>query len=249
MQLLQVALGLLPTGDLSSESHIDHSDFILVSIDFENGTWLQSRAAIGNVGAKQCQAGISIFDTRTLSSPSGSPEETFKTYNIGLGKNSPSSRRRSNNRFLFGETKWIKLGDLSDYIEQFIDRTRKIILVGHSFDRDKHVLQALRFDLQTSITGILDTETLANTILGPPVMRGSRRLKNILAQLGCDLEGYHSAGNDANFTLRSLLLLAAQHYAGLGNLDSCTQQRLERIKSIGHSSIPCLPLPSTEITR
>jgi hypothetical protein len=245
VRLLQVALGLPPTGDLSSATHIDHSDFILVSIDFENGTRLQSCAALGHVGSKPCEAGISIFDTRTLSSPSGSPEETFETYNIGLGKHSPSSRRKYNYRFLFGETRWIRLEDLSDHMEQFIDRTRNIILVGHSFDEEKHVLQALGFDLKTSIVGILDTETLANTILGPPFMRGSRRLRNILLQLGCELEGFYSAGNDANFTLRALLLLAVQHYAGLENLDCGTLQRLEKIKNIGHSSIPRRPPKKT----
>jgi len=239
MQLLQVALGLPFTGDFSTETRIDPLDVVLVSIDFENGRWIKSCAVTGALGDKQCQAGISIFDTKTLSSPSALQEGTLKTFNIGVGKHSPSSKGRFNHRFLFGEMRFLKLGDLSDFMDKFIDRTRNIILVGHNPHGDLNVLQALGFDLKTSIIGVLDTEMIANIVLGPSVVRGTRRLRDVLAQLGCHFEGFHSAGNDANFTLRALLLLAAEHYAGLENLDACTQQRLKRIKSIGHSPVPC----------
>ena len=55
---------------------------------------------------------------------------------------------------------------------------------------------------------------MARTIFGPSDTRGSLRLKNILAKLNCPAERCHVAGNDANFTLRALLLLVAEYYSG-----------------------------------
>ena len=195
-------------------------------------------------GRRKLKLGVSIFDTRILSLPS--IQEALQTYNIGLG-GSPSDKKRIDRRFYFGETNWIRpLANLLDSIEELVDRTRNIILVGHGFSSDLHVLRSIGFDLETSVVGILDTEAMARTIFGPSDTRGGLRLKNILAKLNCPVERCHVAGNDANFTLRALLLLVAECYFGFeDSLNDKARERLEKIKAIGHSPLLRLSAPPT----
>jgi hypothetical protein len=178
-------------------------DIIFVCIDFENGNQIQSHFKSGSMGRhKKAQAGVSIFDTRILSSPS--TQEALKTYNIGLG-GSPSDKKRIDRRFIFGETNWIGLlANLLDSIEELVDRTRNIILVGHGFASDLPVLRSIGFDLETSVVGILDTQAMAHTIFGPSDTRGGQRLKNILAKLNCPVERCH--------VLETMPILPCAHY-------------------------------------
>ena len=128
----------LPTiGHASAIAPDQNSDIIFVCIDFENGKQIRSHASSGSMGRKKkAQAGVSIFDTRILSAASPSPQDALRTYNIGFG-GSPSDKRLIDRRFLFGETNWIPgLANLLDSIEALVDRTRKIILVGHGFSSD-----------------------------------------------------------------------------------------------------------------
>jgi DNA polymerase III alpha subunit (gram-positive type) len=85
-----------------------------------------------------------------------------------------------------------------------VPRTRNIALIGHDFTHDLHVLQILKFDLQTSIVGILDTQKIASELLP----ENSSTLSDILQALQWPFDKLHTAGNDAHFTLRALLLLA-----------------------------------------
>ena len=165
----------------------EYSDVIFVCIGFEGRELIESHAGTGSMGRKkQAQAGVSIFDTRILSSPL--PQEALRTYNIGLGGSS-SNKRRIHRRFLFGQTNWIRrLGDLLESIEKLVDRTRNIVLVGHGFIADVRALQSL----------------------------------------GCPVEGCYIAGNDANFTLRPLLLLAAESYSGFeDSMDDNARERFQ----------------------
>ncbi|KAH8819950.1 hypothetical protein F5884DRAFT_849235 [Xylogone sp. PMI_703] len=238
LQFLQEALGLPTIKHTPTLASNQSLDIIFVCIDFEGGTQITSHAKSGSMGKqKRAQAGISIFDTRILSSTL--PQETLRTYNIGLG-GSPSFKRRIDRRFLFGETTWIpQLSNLLDSIEKLVDRTRNIILVGHCLPSDLPVLRALGFDLETSVINILDTEVMAQAILGLP----GCRLKSLLEKLNCPVERCHVAGNDADFTLRALLLLVAEHYSKFeGSLDDISRERLERIEAIGRCPIPGLSL-------
>jgi hypothetical protein len=150
---------------------------------------------------KKAQAGVSIFATRILSAAPPSPQDALRTYNIGWG-GSPSDKRLVDRRFLFGETNWIPgFANLLDSIEALVDRTRKIILVGHGFSSDLPVLQSLGFDLETSVVGIVDTEAVASAFFG---ISNGLRLKNILARLKCLL-------NDA-MLLETMPTLPSMHY-------------------------------------
>ncbi|KAK0100684.1 hypothetical protein ONS95_007136 [Cadophora gregata] len=199
----------------------NHQDVVFVAIDF-GGT----NAIVDNIRAVRLDSkprgvsvGVSIFDTRDFSELPEPRTASFKTYNIGVG-GCPSQRRLEEKRFLFGETTWLSsLAGLHPKIESIIDRSRNIVLVGHGFGPDLTVLREIGFDMETSIVGIIDTARLAERVMvmeEQQPKRGDFKLKNVLARLGCHVEGFHTSGNDANYALRALLLLVAERFSCSG---------------------------------
>jgi hypothetical protein len=85
-----------------------------------------------------------------------------------------------------------------------IYQNRNIILVRHRVANDLAALKALRFDFQKNQV----IEKLDIYLLVRDLQMGHLTLKNLLIGLGypCNLK-FHNTGNDANFTLRALLLL------------------------------------------
>jgi hypothetical protein len=192
LQLLQAFLGLTPHPAISD----DLRDVIFVAIDFEN---------LGNIKQDSAQnldsqVGIAILDTRILAS--SQLEKTILTYSFATG--SPRYCTATTKNFLFGKTTTIRQQDILKTLESLVRRTRNIALIGHDFKHDLHILQILKFDLQTSIVGILDTQKIASELLPD----NSSTLSDILQALHCPFDKLHTAGNDAHFTLRALLLLA-----------------------------------------
>lgn len=140
---------------------------------------------------------------------------------------------------MFGETKWSDIPGLLGLLQNLIDRTSNIVLVGHAFLSDLRVLESLGFDLKTSIIGIIDTDLEARGILGESEVRRGSRLRDVLERLRCHVGGCHIAGNDANFTLRVLLLLAAEAHSGSeDSLNETMRERLNMINAICHSLLP-----------
>jgi hypothetical protein len=92
-------------------------------------------------------------------------------------------------------------------------------------------LQALgfRFPVRRCST-LLDTAKIAEESFGYWV--GS--LSKVLRTLGCPYDGLHCAGNDANFTLKALFLLAAK---GLGRSDK-DRDMVNILWQIGKKEIP-----------
>jgi hypothetical protein len=192
LQLLQDFLGLTPHPSISDELR----DVIFVAIDFEN---------LGNIKQDPAQnldsqVGIAILDTRILAS--SQLEKAILTYSFATG--SPRYCTATTKNFLFGKTTTIRQQDILTTLESLVPRTRNIALIGHDLKHDLHVLQILKFDLQTSIVGILDTQKIASELLPD----NSSTLRDILQALQCPFDKLHTAGNDAQFTLRALLLLA-----------------------------------------
>jgi len=202
-------------------------DAIFVSIDFENASSIKESAR-----NFQGQLGVAILDTGDLvPSSSGS---IITTYNFVTG---PSSYCTSATRkFLFGKTIMISQQDMITRLESIIARTKDIILVGHDFRHDLQVLRHLNFDIQTSVLGILDTMRIASEVI--PTCSGT--LRDILRELQCPFDKLHSAGNDAHFTLRALLLLAVKSYADK-TLRHEDQQRLESIRAVAQFHLPQQP--------
>ncbi|KAK2025757.1 hypothetical protein LX32DRAFT_655228 [Colletotrichum zoysiae] len=94
--------------------------------------------------------------------------------------------------------------DTKDLRQSHIPEDRNVIFVGHGIVNELHVLRALGFKFELPPSGMLDTSRIASEVFGR--WRGS--LGDLLGALGCPFGRLHVAGNDANFTLRALLLLA-----------------------------------------
>ncbi|RYO76321.1 hypothetical protein DL766_008822 [Monosporascus sp. MC13-8B] len=112
---------------------------------------------------------------------------------------------------------------------------RNIVLVGHDIRHDIIALENLKWTFKNSVIAILGTYRMSGQVL-PWV---SLTLVELLNELGCPSTGLHCAGNDAYFTLRALLCLAAKRCrneaANLQNLavlqriaTSPVQRRLHR---------------------
>ncbi|KAF6237285.1 hypothetical protein HO173_004754 [Letharia columbiana] len=136
-------------------------------------------------------------------------------------------------KYLFGETITIYQRDIVFNLESLVPRTRSIVLVGHEFRNDLKVLQLLRFDLHTSIVGLPDTGKIVSTT-SPNI---PITLSSILSELQCPFQNLHVAGNDADFTLRILLLLATRNYTD-EVVDSKHQEILTAPKATTNLSIP-----------
>lgn len=221
--------------DSTSDSTSDPSvPAVFVSIDFENGSqFLDSGPSI------PIQLGVATLDTRDLSTVH--PKDIISTFNFVTG---PSQSRYFNSaaiKFLFGETNQISYLDIVPKIKSYIPETRPIILVGHDIANDLRVLQHLHFDLPKSVIGIVDTMAITSQVFSSK-LRWS--LRTVLEELGCAHNNLHSAGNDAHFTLRCLLLLVSRSVA-VGSLPK-HQQRLKKLEEIGHSEIPTKELPPTK---
>ena len=118
-------------------------------------------------------------------------------------------------------------------LEALVLRTRKNVLVGHDFRHDLNVLQVLKFDLNTSISGILDTQKIAAEMIpGVPL-----RLYNILEELRSPFRNLHNAGNDAYFTLQALVLLGIRSCSSGTLIRNDYQDRLTALQAITQSSI------------
>lgn len=223
LQLLQAFLGL--TLEPSGSRVVD--EVIFVAIDFE---YLQNFEHYSRHQDLNSQIGIAVLDSRDLiSSP---PRRAISTYNFVTG--SPSYCAATTRKFLFGETSTIHQRDFLSTLESLLPRRRNIVLVGHGFWHDLRVLKLLNFDLHTSIVGILDTGKIASKMF-PNV---SITLGSILSELQCPFQNLHTAGNDAYFTLRALLLLAIRSYRGETVNDVKRQDTLTALEAITEVPVP-----------
>lgn len=209
---------------------------IFISIDMEYLSNLKQDSS-QNLNS---QVGVAILDSRHLiSSP---PRTAISTYNFVTG--SPSYCAATTKKFLFDKTVAIHQRDILSNLESLLPRTRNIILVGHEFKNDLQVLQLLDFNLHTSIRGILDVGRIASKIIPNIPMR----LSSILSELGCPFQNLHTAGNDAYFTLRVLLLLAIRDYPE-EEVNSNHQEILSALNAITNVSIPRKSDPHLKIIK
>jgi hypothetical protein len=122
-------------------------------------------------------------------------------------------------------------------INRLICRDRNIVLVGHGLSEDLAVLSSLGFDFQTSIIGIFDTAYISSELEMSPCSLG-----RLLDELECPTASLHNAGNDANFTLRALILLAIKGYKMQElNTLSAKENIAARIEALQYVSTTPLP--------
>jgi hypothetical protein len=171
-------------------------DPVFVAIDFERPQFIINHFQHGRLDT---QVGLAILDTRNLSSTS-----KITTFNFITGEDAYFDE--SAPLYRWGTAEKIPVTSILSKINDClrIYQNRSIILVGHGASSDLAALKALGFDFQENLViAKLDTYQLARDL-----QMGQLTLKNLLMELECpcDLK-FHNAGNDANFTLRALLLL------------------------------------------
>lgn len=193
LQVLQTALGL-------SES--DQPSPIIVAIDFEQTNNLKN----GFLESQDSQLGIATFDTKMLTQPREDGQDLITTENYITG--SESYIEKASNRFVFGESTTIRPAELVHRIDRTLPKDRPVILVGHAVENELDVCHALGYALAHPNIDVIDTLLVANEVFQP--WRCS--LGALLHRLRCPVARLHSAGNDANFTLRAALILAVYTY-------------------------------------
>lgn len=205
-----------------SDDSTGTSDVVFVAIDFENAGSIWR----GTSSKEGCQVGLAVLDTRQLearrlgavSCPDDKedtfleePGELITTYNFATGPWEYCERVKSTKNFLFGKTVFINSNDIREKIESCIPPNRGIILVGHGLTNELKALDILKVNPKTCrIVSKLDTFLIAPQVSPKKFPSGSRKLCDLLRKLCCPYDALHVAGNDANFTLRALILLAAQ---------------------------------------
>lgn len=185
-------------------------DVVIFAIDFENLEGIQQ-----DFSEETCsQVGLAVLDVRDIQNVP--PHEAIVTHNFVTG--TPDYISRVSKRHLFGETTAIHHADMLHHIQSCFPPNRCLMLVGFSVTNDLQVLLALDFPsnklsmIENPPLVIIDAYKVAATVFGS--WKGS--LATLLRKLGCPFEKLHMAGNDANFTMRALLLLA---------LKGCTENR------------------------
>jgi hypothetical protein len=191
------------------------------------------------------QMGISILDTRCLSLDISKSTGSLLTRHFVIGgqkRGGQKGFRRQGMKFYFGTSEYLADDKVNEvilkqlYIRDKIESQgyRNIILVGHGLRSDLAVLRKRGIFIEEipTIIAKFDTTYLAIEVLG---IKSS--LDHLLKILDCPHENMHIAGNEANYTLRALLLLT---YYGLRPLVSCLDaiQYLKYFKDLGLERLP-----------
>ncbi|KAF2666587.1 hypothetical protein BT63DRAFT_481086 [Microthyrium microscopicum] len=205
-------------------------DVVFVAIDFEHLQNITEDLSLN----LECQAGLAILDTRSFRNSQGDiTKGVITTYNIATG----SSRYCANaaRKFKFGEAITTTQKDMLERIRSLIPPSRNIVLVGHELQNDLRCLRGLGAECDEPYVAILDTRQISQEVLP-----GSRHtLRHILRNLNCPHGRMHSAGNDAHFTLRALLLLAVRDCKERKDVNHQQgEEILHMLESIAHAPVP-----------
>ncbi|CAG8950034.1 hypothetical protein HYFRA_00004368 [Hymenoscyphus fraxineus] len=210
-------------------------DVIFVSFDLECGIPDFSAGHISEIG-------ISMLDMRHFSPEN--PPRSLETLHFVVGGN--KRLVHCARRFHFGTSKHldgsaasvneaiIKLLHIPDERSSDCQRFRDIVLVGHGLRSDLYLLRqrGIMYANINTIVAKLDTTYIAREVLGV-----GGRLPSLLKILQCPYENCHTAGNDANFALRALLILS---YYGLREYATspAALRMLESFKNLALDPLP-----------
>lgn len=157
--------------------------------------------------------------------------------------------------FLFGESKQILPTEMRELFMHSLahftpeNEPRKLIVVGHGMHQDLIAMRDIGIDLLDekrfpSILGILDTERMAYHLAVDKKLQLQRRGGFVLNQLITDLgipyrkNAFHNSGNDANFTMRALLMLAVEVLGTAKDTSGEMTAKFNMLKSIATAPLP-----------
>jgi hypothetical protein len=195
------------------------------------------------------EVGVSILDTRDvfkLPSLSSDFSDIISSESRRINHQIPLCRPT----FLFGTSDVIARDDLEQYLNSKIlikdenSGNRNIVIVGQEIRAErlamKHIgVDLYDFDKYPSVVGILDTRMLSYLVLEKsPEFTYNTSLDGLLESFGIPYqkEYLHVAGNDANFTLKALLMIVARSVEGL-DLDADQRYTVAKLQAIAQASI------------
>lgn len=232
-----------PSTNLKTLPHSDDiKDVLFLSIDFEGDL----RHPILPF---QFQFGISILDTRLLpplisrylhqnandeedSETELQIENILQTYNFSHGPEIYC--QKASRRLLFGEASELTAEKMKEKLETLI-ADRDVVLIVHGGRNDLPFLDRLNICVNPVFT--IDTQNAAQDPLQLPFKRP--RLDTLLTALEIPFTklGLHTAGNDANFNLRVLLMIAVLASEGEVGLTERQVGLLEVLRGVARAKI------------
>ena len=175
-------------------------DPLFVSIDFDGAHHFQQIPSENF----NYSVGLAILDTReTYIKPS---TELIKTHYFIAG--SAIYQRKCQKSPVFGGQIIHCKDDMVKNIASLIPKDRCIIILGHDLNLETTTLKILGFDFSAYDITFFDTQKIFSEM----TLEGQSSLRFVLEAFNCHYKNLHCAGNDANFILRALLLLALKSF-------------------------------------
>lgn len=234
LEFLQQLLGLHP----GPRRGACNEDPVLVCIDCE--AWEEDHSKITELG-------IAVLDPRDLVGLDPSLYATQWTAKVGAVHLRPLEYASLVNRkyvkgreefFNFGTTYWIDLDKSTIILERLFkmptmleaaitssasttSATRPIVLVAHDMRSDLRFMDQLGFSLSRAENVIrrIDTQTVAGA-----TKKNKIGLQRLLYGLDLQSTNLHNAGNDAVYTLQSLIVMAVKDFQVPGSVSRALQQ-------------------------
>lgn len=195
-------------------------DTVFVSLDLKylDSDREQERKCIAEVG-------VSTFDTRAIIHRIARAKNVISTKHFKL----PHQSRAFN----FGQSELTTAAWIPQYLRRLFYpnndpdsewKDRKLVLVGHGIAAKISLLKNMGISLYLSeaIVRVVDTKFLVREIMGPHI---DSRLSAVVRECGMRGVNFNNAGNDANYTLRSMLLLALKN-CEIGQLTKSQEERV-----------------------
>ncbi|EKD15012.1 QDE-2-interacting protein [Drepanopeziza brunnea f. sp. 'multigermtubi' MB_m1] len=171
---------------------------ILLSIDFEK----KKRRGCNRDRGTIREIGVSTFDIRSLPSR-------------------PLNCQKTSDTFLFNKSQSFNQDSTAHLLQSILreDGSRTLLIVGHALRYELALLRDIGIDASDpaeypNIAGCLDTKNLAGKLVFNPIgWLRKAALSDVLERLYIPYANLHVAGNDANFTLKAMLLLSLHDIA------------------------------------
>ncbi|KAK0389872.1 hypothetical protein NLU13_3445 [Sarocladium strictum] len=198
----QIHTGPLPRIELQPLPGSSIKDILIVSVDVDTGGGYEVISP-----DQSFHVGISIFDTRCLtSSDSTDPQTAITSYQFVNRDTKPC--KQATRRFLLGATEKHTPTAMAARIST-LTHGREYILVAHGTNEDLKFLNNIDAAIAARACYVLDTVKVAQY---PLQLYYRYSLEKLLDALSIPYDPFrlHSAGNDAFFALKALLMMAAR---------------------------------------
>lgn len=195
------------------------------------------------------EVGVSTLDTCDLLSQPVSSSTVCELI-VSESRRIPKQIPLNRPTFLFGTSEVIVREELEQYLNSKILKRdenggyRNVVVAGHEIRAERLAMKNIGIDLYDierypSVVGILDTRLLSYLVLERrPEFTYNTSLDGILQSFGVPFrkEYMHIAGNDANFTLKALLMIAVWSVEGL-KLNPDQISMVAKLKAIAQTPI------------